>query len=412
MKKCVRGMVLALGLALILATQSMPARAAAAQNPNGEHWVATWITAPLRGLPKLTLRNQTVRMIVHTSIGGNRFRVELSNAFGRHSLVIGAAHLAIQAKGSSIVPGSDRTLTFNGSPSVTIPPGAPMLSDPVSLTAPPLADLSISIYVPGPVIPSTEHTVALETTYISRPGNFTSSVGITPTRTNATWYWLSAVDVEAAPDAAAIVGFGDSITDGYNSKLGANGSWPAQLAARFQTNPATAHLAVVNAGISGNRILHDVYGPDALARFDRDVLAHDGVKYVVILEGINDLGFPHEPRKYKVPHQEVTAQQLIGGLRQMIERAHAHGIRVIGATLTPYKGSLYYSKEGEAKREAINHWIRTSGAFDGVVDFAAAVRDPKHPRRFLSAYDSGDHLHPNDVGYKAMADAINPALFR
>jgi lysophospholipase L1-like esterase len=404
-------LALALGLAALPVMPATPARAASAQNPAGEHWVATWITSPVKGLPKLTLHDQTVRMIVHTSIGGDRFRVEFSNAFGDHSLFIGAAHLAIRAKGSSIVPGSDRTLTFNGSPSVTIPPGAPMLSDPVSLKAPPLADLAVSLYVPEAVVPFTEHSVALETTYISGPGNFTGAESIKPVHTNATWYWLSSVDAEAASNVCAIVGFGDSITDGYNSKLGANGSWPAQLAARFQANPATAHLAVVNAGISGNRVLHNFFGPDALARFDRDVLAQDGVKYVVILEGINDLGFPHEPPRFKLPHQEVTAAQVIGGLRQLVERAHAHGIRVIGATLTPYKGSLYYSKEGEAKREAINRWIRTSGVFDGVVDFAAVIRDPKHPLRFLPAYDSGDHLHPNDVGYKAMADAINPALF-
>jgi lysophospholipase L1-like esterase len=224
------------------------------------------------------------------------------------------------------------------------------------------------------------------------------------------WYWISAVNVEAAAGTEAIVALGDSITDGLNSTANADRSWPAQLAARLQANPATAHLAVVNAGISGNRILHDHFGPNALERFDRDVLARDGVKYLVVLEGINDLGFPHLPGAFG--QQEVTAQDLIAGLRQIIDRAHAHGIKVFGGTLTPYEGAMYYSQEGEAKREAINHWIRASGAFDGVIDFDAAVRDPKNPKRFLPAYDSGDHLHPGDAGYKAMADAIDLKIFQ
>lgn len=398
-------------LALVFALTALPsaAQATGAAQSTGQHWVATWMTAPMAGNWADEFHDQTIRMIVHTSIGGNRLRVELTNAFGEHSLVVGAAHVAIQAKGASIQPGSDRTLTFDGSSSVTIPPGAPVVSDPVNLSVPALANLAISIYVPDKTGPATVHPLGLHTTYVSGTGNFTGAQDMPSSWTTDSYYWITAVDVEAGPQASAIVALGDSITDGAHSTANENMQWPSQLAARLQANPATANLAVVNAGISGNRVLHDVAGPDVLERFDRDVLARDGVKYVIVLESINDLGFPHQNGAHGT--QEVTAQQLIAGLKQIIERAHAHGIKVFGATLTPYQGAVYYSKEGEQKREAINRWIRTSGAFDGVVDFDAAVRDPKNPLRYLPAYDSGDHLHPGDAGYKAMADAVNLSLF-
>jgi lysophospholipase L1-like esterase len=397
---------LAAALIVALATTGPPAAA----QQTGEHWVATWMTAPMAGAWADQFHDQTVRMIVHTSIGGSRLRVEFSNAFGKRSLIIGAAHAALEAEGAAIQPGSDRTLTFDGSPSVTVPPGAPVLSDPVDLNVPALGNLAISIYVPGWTGPATTHPLGLHTTYVSGEGNFTAAQDMDSQWTTDSYYWVTAVDVEASPQSSAIVALGDSITDGAFSTPNANLQWPSQLAARLQANPATADLAVVNAGISGNRILHDVSGPNALARLDRDVLARDGVKYVIVLESINDLGFPHQRGAHGA--QEVTAQQLIAGLKQIIDRAHAHGIKVFGATLTPYKGAVYYSQEGEAKREAINRWIRTGGAFDGVVDFAAAVRDPKHPKRYLRVYDSGDHLHPGDAGYKAMAGAVNLSLFQ
>ena len=397
---------LAAPLLLAFALTALPAAA----QPTDQHWVVTWMTAPTAGNWADEFHDQTIRMIVHTSIGGNRLRVELTNAFGENSLVVGAAHVALQAKGSSIQPGSDRTLTFDGSSTVTIPPGAPVVSDPVDLRVPALGNLAISLFLPDRTGPATTHPLGLHTTYVSGPGNFVAAQDMSSSWTTDSYYWIMAVDVEAGPQASAIVALGDSITDGFHSTANENMQWPSQLAARLQANPATANLAVVNAGISGNRILHDVSGPSALARLDRDVLARDGVKYLIVLEGINDLGFPHQGGAHGT--QEVTAQQLIAGLKQIIERAHAHGIRVFGATLTPYKGAVYYSQEGEEKREAINRWIRTSGAFDGVVDFDAAVRDPKHPLRYLPAYDSGDHLHPGDAGYKAMADAVNLALFR
>jgi lysophospholipase L1-like esterase len=376
------------------------------------HWVATWTTAPQAGNWQDEFHNQTVRMIVHTSVGGNRIRVEFSNAFGKRSLRIGAAHIALAGEGAAIVLGSDHPLTFDGSPSIVIPPGALEMSDVVDLHFSPLSNLAISVYVPDQTGPATKHLLGLHTTYISGPGNFVASPDMQTKWEATSYYWISGIDVEAAASAHTIVAFGDSITDGFQSKQNGNMQWPSQLAARLQANPATEALAVANEGIGGNRVLHDAlpFGPNALARFDRDVLAQPGVKYMIVLESINDLGFPHEKRGGHGA-QEVTAKQLIAGLKQLIIRAHAHGIKVYGGTLTPYQGADYYSAEGEAKREAINQWIRTSGAFDGVIDFDKAVRNPQNPKRILPSYDSGDHLHPNDAGYKAMADAVPLSLF-
>jgi lysophospholipase L1-like esterase len=395
-------------LVLVLGPGLIPV---SAQSPKtAEHWVATWAASPMAGTWADEFQGQTVRMIIHVSLGGNRVRVEFSNAFGTHSLTIGPAHVAIQRQGAATEPGSDRTLTFGGSPSVTIPPGAPEISDPVELNITPSSNLAVSIYVPEKTEPATYHQLALHATYISGQGDFTATQNMQARWTTSSYYWITAVDVEAGAESSGIVMLGDSITDGFASTIDANRQWPSQLAARLQADPATANLAVANEGIGGNRILHDVIGPNALERLDRDVLARDGVKYMIVLEGINDLGWPHEPGAHQ--SQEVTAQQLTAGLQQIIDRAHAHGIKVFGGTLTPYQAANYYSDEGEAKREMINRWIRTSGAFDGVIDFAAAVHDPGNPGRFLPAYDSGDHLHPNDAGYKAMADAINLSLFR
>ncbi len=407
MATCIRyfRLRLALALALAILPNGILTAAPAAQ----EHWVTTWMASPMAGSPRDEFRSQTLRMIVHISLGGSRLRVEFSNAFGIRPLVIGAAHIALRSHGTGIVPASDRALSFDGFPSVTIPPGALELSDPVSLEVPTEADLAISLYVPGSTGPATVHPLALQTGYISGAGNFTAAETLPYKWKSSSWDWLSAIDVEEGADAHAIVALGDSITDGYGSTPNANLRWPNLLQARLLTDPSTAQLAVINAGISGNRVLHDAAGPSALERFDRDVLARDGVKYLLVLEGINDLGAPYEPGGHG--QQEVTARELIAGLRQLIDRAHAHGIKVFGCTLTPYKGAKYFSAVGEARREAINRWTRTSGAFDGAIDFDAAVRDPRHPLRFLPAYDSGDHLHPSDAGYKAMADAVNLSLF-
>jgi lysophospholipase L1-like esterase len=403
-----------------------------------EHWVATWAASPQS--PQLVLpgfrpppqpppaptaqtgdanqapifpsppnfHNQTVRMIVHTSIGGRRARVQLSNVFGAKSLTIGAAHLALRDHGPAIVAKSDRALRFSGEPQVIIPPGAEVLSDPVDFNVPKSGDLVVSIYVPGDAGEPTTHFTGLHTTYISKTGDLTGAKALADATTTESWYWLSGVDVLVPADNALIVAFGDSITDGATSTPDTDSSWPSQLARRLLANKSTANLAIVNEGISGNRLLADGMGVAALARFDRDVLAQPGVKWIIVLLGINDIGFAALSGNAS---DAVTADDLIAAHKQIIERAHVHGIKVIGATLTPFAGAMYYREDGEALRQAINQWIRTGNAYDGVIDFDAIVGDPQNPKQIRAAYNIRDHLHPNDAGYKAMADAVNLSLF-
>jgi lysophospholipase L1-like esterase len=348
-------------------------------------------------------------MIARTSIGGRRIRVHLSNDFGAAPLTITAAHIALRAKESAIIDGSDRVLKFSGRASGFIPPGAQIISDPVDLDVPALSDLAISVYVPGETGPATQHATGLHTSYISKAGDFTAAPSFTEPTTTQSWFLVAGVDVVAPPDAAAIVAFGDSITDGATSTPDTNRSWPSLLAERLQANPATKNIAVANQGISGNRVLKDGAGVSALARFDRDVLSQAGVKWVVIMESINDIG--QTLRDGAPPADALTADDLIAGLRQMIVRAHTHGIKVIGATLTPYQGAAYYSDKGEEVRIAINQWIRTGGEFDNIVDFDAATRDAANAKTFRADYNIRDHLHPNDAGYKAMADAFDLSWF-
>jgi lysophospholipase L1-like esterase len=358
-----------------------------------------------------TLTNQTVRMILRTSIGGRRARVRLSNAFGSVPVAVGAAHLARRAADSSIVPDSDRPLTFAGKPSFTMMPGVVVVSDPVDLDVPALGDLAVSLYFPGDTGSPTTHSTGLRPTYVSTEGDFTGRAEFPLAGTTQQYYWLSSVEVSAAADSSAIVAFGDSITDGARSTPDTNNSWPALLAARLRVNKATANVAVVNEGIGGNRLFTDatgLAGVSALARFDRDVLSHPGVKWVMILEGINDIGTLGAATPPAVP---ITSDALIWVLQQVIDRAHVHGIKVVGCTLTPYEGAGYARANGEVIRDTVNRWIRSSGAFDAVVDFEAATRDPNNPKRFRPEFDPGDHLHPNDAGYKAMADAIDLSIF-
>jgi lysophospholipase L1-like esterase len=394
----------------------------------GEHWVATWGTAqnlvrpPAPAMSQLATApavaptpqsiasrgfdNQTVRMIVRTSIGGRRVRVGLSNAFGSAPVQVGAAHIALRTKDSEIDPKSDRALAFNSKPGCTIGPGVVMLSDPVDLSVPQVGDLAVSLYFPGPTGPPTAHATALHTTYISPTGDTTPQVSTPEATTTQSYYYLSTVEVTAAADAGLIVTYGDSITDGARSSNETNHSWPALLATRLAAKKETANIAVANMGIGGNRVLRDGSGASALARLDRDVLSQAGVKWLMLMEGINDIG-----REASTPAEAVTADELIAAYKQIIERAQMHDIKVIGCTLTPYGGAGYQRETGEAVRDAVNTWIRTGGAFDAVVDFEAATRDPASPKRLRAEFDPGDHLHPNDAGYQAMADAIDLSIF-
>jgi len=353
------------------------------------------------------MSNQTIRQIVHTSIGGSKVRVVLSNAFGTAPIEIGAAHVAPREKDNTIAAGSAKPLTVGGSDTFTILAGATAVSDPVDLTVAPLSDLVIDLYVPKDigldVSPVTTHNGASQTNYVSETGNHSGVTAPAPGTRAGAWFMLARVEVLAPTNTGAIVAFGDSITDGARSTSDMNTRWPDQLARRLAARKGPA-FAVLNAGISGNRVLGDGAGVSALARFDRDVLMQTGVTHVVVMEGINDIGIA---RSNPMP----SAQDLINGHKQLIERAHARGLKIYGATLTPYEGAAYFSPEGEAKRQALNDWIRTSGAYDGVIDFDKATRDPAAPTKFNPAYDSGDHLHPGDAGYKAMGDAVDLALF-
>ena len=392
--------------------------------PAASHWVATWGASPAPEASvsemrseKLVFENQTVREIVHTSIAGDTVRIRVSNAYGSGTLEIGAAHIALRGKGSAIVPGSDRPLTFGGRSGVAIPANALALSDPVKLAVPAGGDLAISLFVPRSVNGSGVHYFAQQTSYIG-PGNLTAAAAFPDAAATFTaWVFLTSVEVLASESASSVVAFGDSITDGARSTENANHRWPDTLAARLGARQGAPPVGVLDAGIGGNRILHDPaknvrFGVNALARFDRDVLAQAGVRYLIVLEGINDLGHAGAD----APASEVVStDDLIGGLEQMIERAHEKGIKVFGGTLTPFEGTTfpgYYTPEKDAKRKAINQWIRTGKAFDGVIDFDKAVRDPAHPDRLLPAFDCGDHLHPSDAGYKAMGEAIDLALFK
>lgn len=379
-----------------------------------DHWTGTWAAAPTAAknpggqLGEEGADGTTLREIVHISLGGSAFRVILTNEFGKEPLTINSATLAPSTGGGSILAGSSVPLAFGGHSSVIIPPGALIVSDPVPLKAAPLSDLAVSLYLPNqPMSLLSVHSFADQTNYVI-PGNAVTSASLTSPKEVYSWDFLKGIDVKTEADSAAIVTFGDSITDGAHSTRDKNLRWPDVLAQRLQANKKTSKLSVLNEGIGGNRILHDVSGPSALARFDRDVLAQAGVKYLVILEAINDIGHAADPVK---PYDIITADDLIAGYTQMARRAHTHGIKVIGATLTPYVGAKYSSPAGETIRQALNQWIRTTRELDGFVDFEKATSDPAHPDTFLPANDSGDHLHPADAGYKAMGESIDLKLF-
>lgn len=408
-----------LAAALFLATLASAAYAGGARN---DAWIVTWGASPApqetdpakRQKEKLEFSAQTIREIVHTSTGGDTVRVRLSNAFGKETVEIGAAHLALSGEKSAIVAGSDHALTFGGRTSVSIPPNALVLSDPVQIKVQPMANLSISLFVPQSALAGGIHYSAEQTNFIAA-GDQTAAPELSAPETFGSWVFLTGVDVAAPRKGATLAAFGDSITDGARSQTDANHRWPNFLAERLLKRSGS--IGVLDAGIGGNRLLHDAvtnvgFGVNALARYDRDVLAQPGVKYVIVLEGINDLGHPGT----SAPASEtVSAEDLIGALKQLIARSHEKGIKIYGGTLTPFAGTTYpgyYTPEKDVKRKAVNEWIRTSKSFDGVIDFDKAVQDPKNTDHILAQYDSGDHLHPNDAGYKAMADAIDIGLFK
>ncbi|HXY06863.1 MAG TPA: SGNH/GDSL hydrolase family protein [Terriglobales bacterium] len=398
-------------------------------------WIATWASSPQSAnpdpsLPMLNLENQTVRERVRVSIGGSEIRLRLSNEYGSAPLLVGTVTVATPTDVASVKPDTIHKVGFSGRQSIMIPPGAPILSDPIAFSLRPGAELSVSIYFPKRVSTPTVHELALKRAIISRAGDQTHAEKIDSGATSKSSILISAVLVPAQPSQRLVVAFGDSIVDGDQSTVDADHNWPSDLVRRFSRSPGTSNVAVVNEGLAGNRLLTSDDGVSArvglsaglgasgLARFDRDGLGLPGVTHIVLLEGINDISFPGakiEGEYLANPADVRTSEDLIEAYLQLISRAHAHGTKLIGSTLTPCEGADipgYYSESKEAVRQTVNQWIRTNGSFDGVIDFDAVLRDPDHPSRLLPRFASRDHLHPNDLGYQAMADAIDLALFR
>jgi lysophospholipase L1-like esterase len=408
-----------LGLAVPFAAEAGGATASGA--PTGKttvasaaaSWVGSWaasqqVPEPNNAAPAEKLHNATLRQVVHLTVGGPSIRVRVSNAFGTAPLHLVTVHVAqpVSAASSRIEPATNRALTFNDRPDVLVPAGAEYLSDPLSYPVTALSSLAITMEIEAPPDQQTGHPGSRATSYLA-PGLLASAPELTGAQTMEHWYFLSGVDVSAGPHASAVVTLGDSITDGHGATTNGNDRWPDVLAARLQKAEPNK-VAVLNEGIGGNRLLLDGLGPNALARVDRDVIAQNGVRYVIVLEGINDLGTL--TRTAPVPeaqHQDLV-HRMIGVYSQIISRAHAHGIKVMGATLLPFNGSDYYHPDAanESDRQAVNAWIRAPGHFDTVVDFDKLTADPAHPERLRAEYDSGDHLHPSPAGYHAMADAI------
>jgi len=396
------------------------AQAVLASDPlGGPNWVGSWSTAEQtpeaqNSLPPDNLRDATLRQLVHLSIGGEVLRVRMSNVFGTAPLHFTSVHIARPASTASprIDTSTDRALNFSGDAGVTIPAGAEYVSDPLSFAVAAQSDVAITFHLDEPPPGETSHPGSRTTSYLVH-GDHVADRDLPGAMSFDHWFNIAGVDVSASPAAAAIVAFGDSITDGAGFTTNGNDRWADDFARRLLAATPERPLGVLNAGIGGNRLLVDVLGPNALARFDRDVLAPPGVRYLIVLEGINDLGvFSRDGSTLPAAHAELV-RRIIGAYEQIVLRAHAHGIRVIGGTLTPYMGFNYYHPGplNEADRVAINQWIRTPCHFDAVVDFDQAVRDPQQPEVLLPAYDSGDHIHPTPAGYRAMADALRLADF-
>jgi lysophospholipase L1-like esterase len=405
---------------LLFAAAGVHAQAPAVNSPAPATWVATWgasqqIPEPQNALGQDDLRDATVRQIFHVSVGGTAMRVHLSNAFGTEALHFTEVHVArpLSAASSAIDPSSDKALSFSGKPDVTVPPGAEFVSDPIAFAVAPLSDVAVSFHLDTAPARETAHPGSRATSYYVH-GDFTSAANLMDPKKVDHWYQVSEIDVQGAPGAAAVVALGDSITDGHGATTNGNDRWTDVLAERLQALPATREIGVSNQGIGGNHLLTDGLGPNVLSRFDRDVLAPAGVRWVIVFEGVNDLGGLARNGEVAEAEHKALVERVLAAYEQIVARAHAHGLRVYGATITPYVGSGYYHPGplSEADRQAVNAWIRAAGHFDAVIDFDAVVRDPQHADRLLPAYDCGDHLHPSPAGYKAMADAIPLSLFQ
>ena len=417
-----------LGLALAIRWLSV----LASGDDGPQHWVTTWTTANAASDQPTAFSNQTIREIVHTTVGGSSVRIRLSNTFGTHAIRLDAVFIGLQKAGlreaelqkdgAALVPRSNHEVTFGGSRSIAIPEGAEVVSDPISLSVGPEQNLALSLFAAGETGPATVHGSAFQTNYVSGAGNFAAEEGANAfavaagSKTTGSWYFLSAVEVLAPADVkGAVVALGDSITDGASSRPDKNERWTDVLARRLLTGHTK--IALLNAGIGGNRVLSSspCWGQNALARLGRDVLAQAGIEAVILFEGTNDIGQPDAPATDTNPcrsRTQVTADEIIAGYKQIIARTHARGLKIFGATILPYQGVGAWTTTGEAKRVAVNQWIRTSRAFDGVIDFDAALRDPATPTRMAPQYDSGDHLHPGPAGHEAMGNAVDLALFR
>lgn len=406
-------------LVLLLATAGIAGAAERCGTACEGQWVAAWGTAqqlmqparqiPAAQTPPARVAAQTVRMIARPTVAGTALRVAFSNSFGFAPVRVDAAHVAVHAGQGALRAGSGRELTFGGRSWVVLPPGAQIYSDPVPFAVQAQQDLAISLYLEADSGPTTAHPIGLRTAWLA-PGNQVSTPQLREPQPFQSYLWLAGVDVSAALGSATIVAFGDSITDGFSTTPDADTSWPSILARRLGAQRDAPARAVINMGISGNRVLREGAGSSALARFDRDVLSRPGTRWVVLLEGINDIGFSAIAG---LPASEkATAEDIIAGYRVLIDRARLHGLGIIGGTLTPFEGVNTYTAAGEAMRQQVNQWIRGSGAFDAVIDFDAATRDPAAPTRLRREFDSGDHIHPNDAGNTAMADAVDLALFR
>jgi len=407
-------------IGLIVIAASIWAQSGAQAAANAAVWVASWGTSqqvpePQNALSTEDLRDATVRQIFHLSVGGRALRLHLSNAFGTEALHFTSVHVArpLSSSSSAIDVASDRPLTFAGITDVEVPPGAEFLSDPLDFPVAPLSDLAVTFHLDAPPARQTGHPGSRATSYYVH-GDFISAANLIEPKHVDHWYQVAGIDVQTGPGGAAIAVIGDSITDGHGATTNGNDRWTDVLARRLQDSPSTRNIGVSNQGIGGNHLLTDGLGPNVLSRFDRDALAPAGVQWVIVFEGVNDLGGLARLDEVTAAEHAALVRRVVAAYQQVIARAHAHGLRVYGATITPYVGSTYYhpGPMSEADRQAVNQWIRTALHFDSVIDFDAVVRDPQHPDQLLPIYDCGDHLHPSPAGFKAMGDAVPLDLFR